>query len=108
MEAAFGYIIRRKFLENDLNNWIINENSFDAIKKNNFFNSFLSDDYVISRYLDIKNIKKKVINYTIELHKDNCYIKNNNISRDNSLCNLGHNLDKYVKSEIELKNRNLV
>ena len=108
MEAAFGYIIRRKFLDNDLTNWVIKANSFDEIKKKNWFNSFLSDDYIISRYFDIKNIKKKVINYTFELHKNNCLISNENISSVNALCRLGHNLDKYVKSEIELKIRNLV
>lgn len=108
MEAAFGYIIRRKFLEYDLNKWIIKANSFDEIKKNNFFNSFLSDDYVISRYLDSKNIKKKVINYTFELNKSNAIIKNKKIISSDSLCGLGHNLDKYVKSAIELKIRKLI
>lgn len=108
MEASFGYIIRRNFLENDLENWTIKANHFDEIKKNNFFNSFLSDDYVISRYFDIKNKKKKVINYTFELNKGNTVIKDKNITSINSLCGLGHNLDKYVKSEIELKIRNLV
>jgi hypothetical protein len=108
MEASFGYIIRRNFLESDLNNWIIKANIFQEIKDKNFFNSFLSDDYVISRYLDIKNIKKKVINYTFELNKNNSKIKDVNIKSTDSLCGLGHNLDKYVKSEIELKIKNLV
>ena len=35
-------------------------------------------------------------------------IFNNNISSNNSLCSLGHNLDKYVKSEMEIKFRKLV
>lgn len=108
MEAAFGYIIKRDFLDDDLNSWVIKANNFDEIKKNNFFNSFLSDDYVISRYLDIKSIKKKVINYTNNLSKSNIFIKDEYITGADSLCSLGHNLDKYVKSEIELKIKKLI
>lgn len=108
IEAAFGYIIKRKFLDDDLNRWVIKANNFDEIKKENFFNSFLSDDYVISRYFDKKNIQKKVINYTIELSKSNTFIKGKEIKSTDSLCSLGHNLDKYVKSEIELKIKKLV
>lgn len=108
MEAAFGYIIKREFLDDNLNSWVIKANNFDEIKNNNFFNSFLSDDYVISRYFDKKGIKKRVINYSNELRKGNTIIKDEHIKGTDSLCSLGHNLDKYVKSEIELKIRNLV
>lgn len=108
MEASFGYIIERSFLKNDLNSWIIDADNFEEVIKNNFVNSFLSDDYVISRYLDNHNILKRVINYTNNLNKSNCIISNVLMKSNNSLCGLGHNLDKYVKSEIELKNRKLV
>jgi hypothetical protein len=35
-------------------------------------------------------------------------IFNKNISSNNSLCSLGDNLDKYVKSEMKVKFRKLV
>ena len=59
MEAAFGYIIKKSFIQSDLSNWIIDANSNEEIKQQNFSNSFLSDDYVISRYFDKKIFKKK-------------------------------------------------
>lgn len=107
MEAAFGYIIKKSFLNKNLRHWTITADTFEEVKENNFYNSFLSDDYVISRYLDSKKIPKKVINYNIDLNKNNCFDKQKCKSND-SLCGLGHNLDKYLKSEIELKLRSLV
>ena len=108
MEAAFGYIIERSFLKKDLNSWIIDVDNYDEVVKNNFNNSFLSDDYVISRYLDKYNILKRVINYDFNLNKTNCFLKDKIMNSNDALCSLGHNLDKYVKSEIELKLRNLM
>jgi hypothetical protein len=108
MEAAFGYIIKKSFINDDFTNWIVKANDFEEIKKQNFYNSFLSDDYVFSRYLDKHNIKKRVLNYTLFLNKMNCFIQGKNMEGNDALCGLGHNLDKYVKSEIELKIRHLI
>jgi hypothetical protein len=107
MEAAFGYIIQKSFIQYDLENWIIKVNSFDEIKKGNFMNSFLSDDYVISRYFDTKNIEKKVISFNPLVNKSNT-ICNSECKSIDSLSSLELNLNKYVRSEIELRLRKLV
>ena len=107
MEAAFGYIIKKSFIQPDLSNWIINAESNEDIKKQNFSNSFLSDDYVISRYFDSKNIVKKVLSFTPYVNKSNT-IMNSECKSTDSLSSLELNLNKYVRSEIELKIKNLV
>lgn len=107
MEAAFGYIIRRKFIQDDLKDWVIQAQSMEEIQKNHFINSFLSDDYVLSRYLDTKHIAKKVLDFTPLVNKSNVFCNSECKSTD-SLSSLELNLNKYVRSEIELKLRKLV
>jgi len=107
MEAAFGYMIKKSFIGPDLENWIVQVNSTDEIKKSNFMNSFLSDDYVISRYFDTKNIEKKVMRYNPMVNKSNT-ICNSECKSIDSLSSLELNLNKYVRSEIELRLRKLV
>jgi hypothetical protein len=106
MEAAFGYIIKKSFIQPDLEKWVIQPSTPEEIKKNNFMNSFLSDDYVISRYFDIKNIEKKVLEYTPIVNKSNT-ICNSDCKSTDSLSALELNLNKYVRSEIELRLRKL-
>jgi hypothetical protein len=106
MEAAFGYIIKKGFIQTDLEQWVIHASTMEEIKKNNFINSFLSDDYVISRYLDSKNIEKKVLNYNPKVNKSNT-ICNSQCNSADSLSSLELNLNKYVRSEIELRLRHL-
>jgi hypothetical protein len=107
MEAAFGYIIRKKFIQDDFKNWVIQALSIEDIHKKHFINSFLSDDYVFSRYLDTKQIPKKVLDYTPLVNKSNVFCSSECKSTD-SLSSLELNLNKYVRAEIELKIRNLV
>lgn len=107
MEAAFGFIIQKKNLQNDLEKWVIEAKSIDDVKDQHFMNSFLSDDYVFSRYLDTKQIRKKVIEFNPLVNKSNTFCSSECKSHD-SLSSLELNLNKYVRSEIELKLRNLV
>jgi hypothetical protein len=107
MEAAFGYIIQKSFIQPDLEKWVIQPSTVEEIKQNHFMNSFLSDDYVLSRYFDTKNIEKKVLEYSPLINKSNTICKSECKSTD-SLSSLELNLNKYVRSEIELKLRNLV
>lgn len=107
MEAAFGYIIKKKFIQSDLSKWIIEANTTEEIKKQNFMNSFLSDDYVFARYLDTKQIGKKVIEFTPLVYKANTFCTSECKSSD-SLSSLELNLNKYVRSEVELRLRKLV
>jgi len=107
MEAAFGYIIKKSFIQSDLSNWVIHAETNDDIKNQNFKNAFLSDDYVISRYFDTKNITKKVLNFTPYVNKSNT-IENSDCKSFDSLSGLELNLNKYVRSEIELKIKKLV
>jgi len=108
MEAAFGYIIKRSFLKDDLKNWVINETieNYIQVKENNFENCFLSDDYLISRYLDVHQIKKRVLHFTPLIHKQICF--KNFINSNDSLSSLGHNLDKYFFAEHELINKGVL
>jgi hypothetical protein len=108
MEASFGYIIKKSFLKNDLSNWVIDENieNYIQIKENNFENCFLSDDYLISRYLDIHQIKKRVLNFTPLIHKQICF--QNFVNSNDALSSLGFNLNKYVIAEKELIHKGLI
>lgn len=108
MEAAFGYIIKRSFLKDDLNHWVIDEKieNYIQVKENNFENCFLSDDYLISRYLDVHKIKKRVLNFTPLIHKGICF--QNFINSNDALSLLGLNLDKYYMAEKELINKGLI
>lgn len=106
MEATWGYIVKRSHL-NDLKNWSVEADTYDKVIELNFENSFLSDDYVISRYLDSQNVYKRVISAEYNLNKKNCFEKRV-LTSSNPLSSLEHNLDKYVKSEQELKLKRLV
>jgi hypothetical protein len=108
IEASFGYIIKRRFLEDDLNDWVIKANNIDEIKAKHYLNSFLSDDYIISRYFDTKKIEKKVINYSEDLNKNNTVIPEESVERNDSLCDLNNTLDRYFRSEFELRLKKLV
>jgi len=107
MEAAFGYIIKKGFLKDDLKNWVADVNSIEEVKEMNFINSFLSDDYVLSRYLDTKKIHKKVLSSNFLVNKSNAILKSECVSTD-SLGAIELNLNNYVRSELELKSKNLV
>lgn len=103
MEAAFGYILSRSFLEDDFANWVLHDiSNIDDINNKNWSNAFFSDDYVISKYLDKKGIVKAVIEPNDKIIKDTCFIENKDCKSTNSLCMLEHNLDKYFKAEREL------
>lgn len=108
MEAAFGYIIKKSFLKDDLNNWVIDEKieNYIQVKENNFENCFLSDDYIISRYLDVHQIKKRVLRFTPLIYKQICF--QNFINSTDSLSSLGLNLDKYFVAEKELIHKGLL
>ena len=108
MEAAFGYIVSAGFFKTDIKDWIIEATTFKEVKANNYLNSFLEDDFVISKYLEKNGIPKKVIDFTPLINKSNCLMKNEFIKSTDALCGLGHNLDTCVKSNIELKIRNLL
>lgn len=107
MEAAFGYIIKRSFLKEDLTDWVIDVESPLEINLNHYTYSFVSDDYVISRYLDKHGILKFVLPDNPFIYKDTCFV-NKNMKSNNALSALGHNLNGYVYSEIELKNKGLI
>ena len=107
MEGAFGYIIKRSFLKEDLTDWVIDVDSELEINLNHYTYSFVSDDYVISRYLDKHGILKFVLPPDDNIHKDTCFV-NKNMKNDNALSAVGHNLNGYVYSEIELKNKGLI
>jgi hypothetical protein len=109
MEAAFGYILSRSFLEDDFKNWVLHDiSSIDDINNKNWSNAFFSDDYVISKYLDKKCIVKGVIEPNDKIVKDTCFIENKDCESANSLCTLEHNLDKYFKAERELRDARLL
>lgn len=109
MEAAFGYILQRSFLQNDFEKWVLHSvNSVSDIHANKWDNAFVSDDYVVSRYLDTRNILKFVIRNNLFVTKPSCFIADSECVTEDSLCSLGLNLDKYVKTEIELKIKRLV
>lgn len=107
MEASFGYILKKSFICSELSNWVPVFESYSEVKENNWENSFLSDDFVFSKYLDHKNIKKKVALYHPSVNKHNVMMKSDCTSA-NALSSLGHNLDKYFLSLSELKLRKLV
>ena len=101
MEACAGYIIIKSFLKYNLRKWTIaNMYTIDEIKKNNFWFSFLSDDYVVSRYLDKYNIKKRVISYYHQLNRTNCITQL--LSTDSLGKGSFDNLNNYIRSESEL------
>lgn len=109
MEAAFGYMIRRDFFDDDLTAWVMTDaTSYTEIQEKQFENAFLSDDYLISRYLDKRGIKKRVLQYTPELNKGNAIRLDMQMNNNNALCCLGSNLDKYVRAEAELCIKGLV
>ena len=101
MEAWAGYIIKKSFLKHNLRQWTIaNLNTIDSIKKNYMWYSFLSDDYIISRYLDKYNIRKRVVSYFPQLNRTNCSTK---LQSTNSLGGSSYdNFNHYIKSEYEL------
>ena len=107
MEAAFGYILKYSFLDNDLHKWVPCFNSYDDIKASSWENSFLSDDFVFSKYLDTKNISKKVARYHPSIFKSNVFV-NSSCKSNDALSSLGHNLDKYFYSNSELQKKGLI
>jgi len=107
MEAAFGYIIEKSFIQPDLSDWVITADTVDEIEQQNYLNSFLLDDFVISRYLDVKNIPKQVVWYSMDMNKRNAICASECKSTD-ALCETELNLNKYFRSETELRARNLV
>lgn len=107
MEAAFGYIIEKSFIQPDLSNWVITAETVDEVEQQNFMNSFLSDDYVISRYFDVKNIEKQVLFFTPHINKMNTMC-DSECKSTNALSGLELNLNKYVRAEQELTSRHLV
>jgi hypothetical protein len=107
MEGSFGYIFKYGFLEDDFDLWIIEAENYEDVKNAKFENSFLSDDYIVSRYLDSKNINKIVAYYQPLINKNNIDSPNIEMDKTYSLCGLGSNLDKYFYSNIELKERKL-
>ena len=110
MEASFGYIIKKSFLQDDFRNWVVyNIRTMDDVNEKNWYNSFLSDDYVLSNYLDTKHIQKKVLDWSDVLNKLNCVLDDKGCVRNDSLCAFGERtLDKYVKSGHELKQKGLI
>jgi hypothetical protein len=109
MEASFSYILQRSFLQQDLDKWVLHDiTDMEMVKSNHWINAFLSDDYVISRYMDMKKIQKKVIEQNVHISRQTCFLKDANCNDIDSLCFLGHNLDKYMKTEIELRLKGLV
>lgn len=107
MEAAFGYIIKRSFLDDDFHKWVPQFNSYDDVKKASWENSFLSDDFVFSKYLDTKNIAKQVAYFHPLVEKNNVFMKSTCNSND-ALSATGHNLDKYFYSTYELEKKALI
>ena len=107
MEASFGYILKKEFIRSDLSKWVPLFKCYNEVKENNWENSFLSDDFVFSKYLDSKNIKKQVALFHPSVNKGNVMIKSDCTSAD-ALSSLGHNLDKYFLSLSELKVLKLV
>jgi len=100
MEAWAGYIIKKSFLKHNLRKWTVaNMHTISEIKKKYFWYSFLSDDYVISRYLDKYNIKKRVIASYGQLNRNNCIMR---LTSSDNLSNVHGNLNNYMKSESEL------
>jgi len=109
MEAAFGYICHRSFFGPDFKKWVLHSlNKTSEIHDQHWDNAFVSDDYVVSRYLDTRNISKVVIIKNPFVHKDTCFVSHPDCTCEDSLSSIGHNLDKYVKAEIELKLKKLV
>jgi hypothetical protein len=110
IEAAFGFIIKKAFLTGELHKWVINPSiTFKELILSKFYNSFMSDDYLFSKYLDKLHIKKRVIDNNNFVTKNNCYIKNDNlISIDSiSIPNIGC-LNRYYKASFELTNKGLI
>ena len=79
----------------------------EEVEKANFTNSYFSDDNVVSRYLDSKKVRKKVLEYRALVNKSNVICSSACKSTD-SLGSQELNLNKYVRSEKELRMRNLV
>ena len=102
IEASFGYIIKRSFINDHLRKFVKIFNNKDEIKENHFENIFYSDDYVISRFFDFCNINKYVIKSNQLINRMTVFQKK--LDSNNSLCSMGHNLDKYLNAESDLKN----
>ena len=100
IEAAFSYIIKRSFLKNDMNKWVLATQDNTSLKSSHFENAFLSDDYLISRYLDQHNILKIVANGKIT--RQNVFVKNDSIQSIDSLCSLGNTMQRYLLAHKEL------
>jgi hypothetical protein len=109
MEAAYGYIISRSFLQDDFSKWVLhNVRSIEDIRSKNWSDTFLSDDLVISRYLWSKGITKAVIELNEKIVKDTCFIENEDCKSVDSLYTLEHNLDKYFRAQLELRDAKLI
>lgn len=110
IEAAFGFIISKSFLTSELHKWVIDPSmSFQQLMLSKFYNSFMSDDYVFSKYLDIQKIKKRVLSKNNNINKNNCYNKNNNLLSIDSISIPGNGcLPRYYKSKFELFRKGLI
>ena len=99
LEASFGYIIKRSFIQNDLERYVLDIN-YDSYKglANRLPSIFLSDDLVISRYLDYKGIKKKVINTNL-VNKNSA---TTHLKSQDSLCVINSPMERYHKAFIEM------
>lgn len=108
LEAAFSYIVKRAFFKDDLNDWVQEQPSWEKIETNRWKNAFLSDDYVLARYFETHGIEKRVLSANPFVHKRTCFLSNYECIESDSLCSLEHNLNKYLKAEIELLMKKLV
>lgn len=105
IEGSFGYILKRDFLDFDFKKWVIEVDDYQDVIKKKFENSFLVDDNIISRYLDSKNIRKKVIFSNNHCNKSNV---GQLTEMNDPLSGLGSNLDKDYESELELRSMGLI
>lgn len=103
LEASFGYIIKRSFIQNDLKRYVLNLDyeSYKRLEKQ-LPSRFLSDDLVISKYLDCKGIKKKVINTNLVNKKS----VTTHLKAYDSLCVLDSPMERYYKALTEMNNIN--
>lgn len=110
IEAAFGFIISKSFLGNNLHKWVIDPSiTFQQLMLSKFYNSFMSDDYVFSKYLDSQNIKKRVITTNKYVNKNNAYNQNKKLTSTDSISIPGNGcLPRYYKAKFELIRKGLI
>ena len=100
IEAAFSYIVKRSFFQADFTHWVVATHDYASLKTLHFENAFLSDDYLISIYLDKHHILKTVANGLV--HRNNVFIKDDCIKSHDSLCHLNNTMQRYLRAHEEL------